>query len=103
MGENEMGKMESPYKKCSEIFIPFMRPEEKNEKQSEESVHRTHVHSTHIWYCLLLCFGFCIVNINLVEEFHPYAGVHYKQSRAFLQLLEYFSLVFIAPIKPSVK
>lgn len=71
-------KIELQHKKCPEIFHSFYENRGKSGKNCWKSLYRTHVqHYTSGWCCLLLCFGFCIVNVHSVlKNPGPYAALH---------------------------
>lgn len=71
-------KLNCSTKKCPEIFHSFYENREKSGKNCWKSLYRTHVqHYTSGWCCLLLCFGFCIVNIHsALKNPDPYAVLH---------------------------
>lgn len=79
---------QSQHEKVSRDFYffyddgPRRRRRRRGKKWHEKSAHRTHVCLYTSGVGLLLCFlAFALLIWIWLKNFHPYAGVHYKQSR----------------------
>lgn len=88
--QHQEKKIESHCKKCPEIFVSFMR---KKKKQSECTSDTCSLCTSGVAFCCVLAFALLMYIWS--KNFHPYAIVHNKQSKAFFFFLLQFARIFL--------